>query len=98
MKYATVLDNWVQASAVAGVRTAAQHPRMHDLRHTFAVNTLLGWYRDGIDVAAKMPALTIYLGHSNPADTYWYLSAVPELLAHAAARLDSATTREPVDS
>ena len=60
---------------------------MHDLRHTFAVNTLLGWYREGADVAAKMPALSVYLGHSDPANTYWYVSAVPELLAHAATRL-----------
>ncbi len=62
------------------------------------MNTLPGWYRDGADVAAKMPALSIYLGHSDPANTYWYLSAVPELLAHAAARLDAANTREQVGS
>lgn len=98
LKYATVRENWVQASTAAGVRTAAQHPRMHDLRHAYAVNTLLGWYRDGVDVAAKMPALTTYLGHSDPANTYWYLSAAPELLAYAAARLDNATTRIPVES
>ncbi|MHA7271552.1 tyrosine-type recombinase/integrase [Arthrobacter sp. HLT1-20] len=98
LKYMTVRDAWVQASTAAGLRTALQQPRMHDLRHTFAVNTLLGWYRDGADVAAKMPALSIYLGHSDPANTYWYLSAVPELLAYAAARLDTATTREQVDS
>ena len=98
LKYATVRDNWVHASTAAGLRTAARQPRMHDLRHTFAVNTLLGWYRDGADVAAKMPALSIYLGHSDPANTYWYLSAVPELLAHAAARLDAANTREQAES
>jgi integrase/recombinase XerD len=71
---------------------------MHDLRHTFAVNTLLGWYRNGADVAAKMPALSIYLGHSRPADTYWYVSAVPELLGLAADRLQSATLRLQVQS
>lgn len=98
LKYATVRDNWVHASTAAGLRTASRQPRMHDLRHTFAVNTLLGWYRDGADVAAKMPALSIYLGHSDPANTYWYLSAVPELLAHAAARLDAANTGEQVGS
>ncbi|MCZ2404760.1 tyrosine-type recombinase/integrase [Paenarthrobacter sp. Z7-10] len=98
LKYATVRDNWVHASTAAGLRTATRQPRMHDLRHTFAVNTLLGWYRDGANVAAKMPALSIYLGHSDPANTYWYLSAVPELLAHAAARLDAANTREQVGS
>ncbi|MET4137437.1 hypothetical protein [Pseudarthrobacter sp. PvP090] len=98
MEYATVRDNWVHASTAARLRTAARQPRMHDLRHTFAVNTLLGWYRDEADVAAKMPALSIHLGHSDPANTYWYLSAVPELLAHAAARLDAANTREQAES
>lgn len=94
LKYTAVLDNWVQASTASGLRTPTQHPRMHDLRHTFAVNTLLGWYRDGVDVAAKMPALSIYLGHSKPSDTYWYISAVPELLAYAATRLENATDRQ----
>lgn len=70
-----------------GLRTEAAQPRIHDLRHTFAVNTLLGWYRDGVDVAAWMPVLSTYLGHTHPANTYWYLTAIPELLAHAANRL-----------
>jgi integrase/recombinase XerD len=63
-------------------------PRPHDLRHTFAVATLLDWYRDGGDVAARMPLLSTYLGHAQPANTYWYLSAAPELLAEAARRLE----------
>jgi len=62
---------------------------MHDLRHTFAVNTLVGWYRAGLDAAARMHLLTTYLGHSNPADTYWYLSATPELLALVGHRLEA---------
>lgn len=61
-------------------------PRLHDLRHTFAVRTLLGWYRDGQDVQAKLPFLSTYLGHREPSSTYWYLSAAPELLALAAER------------
>jgi integrase/recombinase XerD len=65
-------------------------PRIHDLRHTFAVNTLLGWYRDGADVQARLPALSTYLGHRKPSDTYHYLSAAPELLALAAGMLDTA--------
>ena len=69
---------------------APQPPRVHDLRHTFAVNTLLGWYRDGVDVQAQLPALSTYLGHRNPTYTYYYLSAAPELLAHAAGLLDTA--------
>lgn len=65
-------------------------PRVHDLRHTFGVNTLLGWYRDGVDVQARLPALSTYLGHRKPSSTYHYLSAAPELLAHAAGLLDVA--------
>jgi integrase/recombinase XerD len=98
LAYLNVLHAFVQASTAAGLRTATQHPRMHDLRHTFAVNTLLGWYRDGVDVAARMPTLSTYLGHTDPANTYWYLSAVPELLAYAATRLAAANTRGQVES
>ena len=90
LAYLNVLHAFTQASTAAGLRTATQQPKMHDLRHTFAVNTLLGWYRDGVDVAARMPLLSTYLGHSDPANTYWYLSAVPELLACAATRLAAA--------
>ncbi len=61
-------------------------PRLHDLRHRFAVKTLIGWYQAGVDVEARMPLLSTYLGHSNPSHTYWYLSASPELLALAAGR------------
>jgi integrase/recombinase XerD len=70
---------------------APQRPRLHDLRHTFAVRTLLSWYRSGEDVQAKIPALSTYLGHREPGSTYWYLSAVPELLACATARQESLT-------
>lgn len=93
VKYAAVRAAFVHASTAAGIRTGTRPPRMHDLRHTFAVNTLLGWYREGVDVAAKMPALSVYLGHSDPANTYWYVSAVPELLAHAAALLDAQASK-----
>ena len=65
-------------------------PRIHDLRHTFAVRTLLGWYRDGVDVQARLPWLATYLGHRDPRSTYWYLSAAPELLGHAARLLEHA--------
>lgn len=67
---------------------SARPPRIHDLRHTFAVTTLLGWYRDGGDVATRLPWLSTYLGHRDPRSTYWYLSATPELLAIAADRLE----------
>jgi integrase/recombinase XerD len=65
-------------------------PRLHDLRHVFTVATLLDWYRDGGDVQARLPVLSTWLGHIDPKSTYWYLSAVPELLALAAARLEPA--------
>lgn len=67
---------------------AASPPRIHDLRHSFAVNTLLDWYHSGADVEAKLPTLSTYLGHRDPRSTYWYLSAAPELLALAAQRLE----------
>ena len=51
--------------------------------------TVLDWYRQGVDVSAMLPRLSTYLGHLDPAATYWYLSAAPELLALAADRLDS---------
>jgi integrase len=57
-----------------------RRPRIHDLRHTFAVRTLIGWYRAGVDVEPRLPLLSTYLGHLNPTMTYWYLTAVPELL------------------
>ena len=76
----------------AGLTMNDARPRIHDLRHTFAVTTLLGWYRDGLDVAGLLPRLSTYLGHIHPANTYWYLSAVPELLAHAADRLGAMST------
>ncbi|MCE7002035.1 tyrosine-type recombinase/integrase [Kibdelosporangium philippinense] len=69
--------------------SATCRPRIHDLRHTFAVRTLLGWYRAGEDVDARLPVLSTYLGHRDPRWTYWYLSAAPELLALAARRLES---------
>lgn len=55
-------------------------PRLHDFRHTFAVNTLLAWYRTGEPVAPKLWGLSTYLGHRHLNDTYWYLTAVPQLL------------------
>jgi integrase/recombinase XerD len=69
-------------------RPGGRAPRPHDLRHGFAVSTLLDWYRDGFDVQARLPLLSTWLGHVNPASTFWYLHAAPELLALAADRLD----------
>jgi integrase/recombinase XerD len=80
-----------QIIAVAGLNTqpGRRPARLHDLRHTFAVTTMIDWYRDGHDVQVRLPLLSTWLGHVDPASTYWYLHAVPELLAHAANRLEA---------
>jgi integrase/recombinase XerD len=90
--YVTVQQVFADLLRKAGVTGPAgsQGPRLHSTRHTFACLTLLGWYRAGEDVQARMPLLSTYLGHSNPANTYWYLSAVPELLSLAAQRREQA--------
>lgn len=64
-------------------------PRMHDLRHTFAVQTLLAWYRSGLDVERHLPILSTFLGHSQVKNTYWYLSSTPELMGAACERLET---------
>lgn len=63
-------------------------PRPHDLRHTFAVRTIIDWYRAGEDIDRKMPALSTYLGHVSPESTYWYLQSVPELQMLVSERLE----------
>jgi integrase/recombinase XerD len=62
-------------------------PRLHDLRHRFAIRTLVHWYRTGLEVDPLLPLLATYLGHVHVHETYWYLEAVPELLALATERL-----------
>jgi integrase/recombinase XerD len=76
-----------QLTTDLGLRTATVRPRIHDLRHSLAVRTLIDWHRGGVDIEACMSVLSTYLGHVNPAGTYWYLSASPELMGLAAARL-----------
>lgn len=71
-----------------GLRTPTAKPRIHDLRHSFAVQTLIDWHRTGAELGTNMAILSTYLGHGSPAGTYWYLSAAPELMALAAERLD----------
>jgi integrase/recombinase XerD len=87
--------NFAHACQQIGLR-AHQHycrhgrgPRIHDLRHTFAVQTMINWYRTGKDPAREMIRLTTYLGHTDPDNTFWYLEAVPELLDLAMARVTS---------
>jgi integrase len=89
LRYVNVSQTFVKLARRAGLaaRSGGCRPRPHDLRHSFAVATLLDWYRDGGDVASRLPLLSAYLGHVEPANTYWYLHAAPELLAEAARRL-----------
>lgn len=69
-------------------RSATCRPRLHDLRHSFAVRTIVDGYRDEGDTEARLALLATYLGHVDPGKTYWYLSAAPELLHLAGSRLD----------
>jgi integrase len=69
-------------------RSASCRPRIHDFRHSFAVNTLLESYRSEEDPGTKLPLLSTYLGHADPKNTYWYLSAAPELMKLAGNRLE----------
>ena len=68
--------------------TLGRRARIHDIRHSFVLRTLLGWYRDDADIEAQLPLLSTFLGHLHPSDTYWYFEGAPELLALAAERLD----------
>jgi integrase len=72
----------------------ARRPRIHDLRHTFAVRRLLRWYAEGAEVDRKILALATCLGHAKVTDTYWYLSAVPELMAFTSQRFEQFAQRE----
>jgi integrase len=70
-------------------------PRLHDFRHRLAVKTLIAWYRRGVDVERRLPVLSTYLGHGHVTDTYWYLTAVPELLRLASKRLEAREGFQP---
>jgi len=86
--------NFAVVSQEIGLREAQRFckhgrgPRIHDLRHTFAVRTIMGWYRRGLDPDREMIKLSTYLGHVKPEHTYWYIEAVPELLQLASERAE----------
>lgn len=88
--YCNVHATFRQLRDAAGLRprSARCRPRIHDLRHTFAIRTLLDAYHDEDDVQRRLSLLSTYLGHVNPGATYWYLSAAPELLSLAGQRLE----------
>lgn len=89
--YCAVLNTFVRLSREIGLRgpSDSHGPRLHDLRHRFAVNTLINWYKEGVDIERRIHVLSTFLGHVKFSYTYWYLTAVPELLQLAAARLES---------
>jgi integrase len=80
--------SFVRLTHAIGLQALSERsrPQLKNLRHTFAVNTLIGWYRHGVDVEARLPVLSTWLGHVDPQATYWYLQATPELLALAAQK------------
>ena len=90
LKYHNVRKAFVQASIFAGLRSGykGHGPRIHDLRHTFAVQTLTEWYKNSTNIDVHLPLLSTYLGHINPVNTYWYLTATPDLLNQAVVRLE----------
>jgi integrase len=92
LNYKNVHYRFHQLTQAAGLapQSATCRPRIHDLRHTFAVTTLLGWYRSGVDVQVRLPLLSTYLGHVDPGSTYWYLTATPELMQVVSRRLEQA--------
>lgn len=77
--YNNVHSTFARVLRLAGIHR--NKARLHDLRHTFIVRTILGWHRLGVDVDSRMPALSTYVGHRDPSATYWYVSATPELMA-----------------
>jgi integrase len=94
LKYNTVKDtfadlrrglDWVRPASPGSRRRLR---RIHDLRHSFACRRLLAWYEEGGDIHVKLPALSTYLGHVHVRDTYWYLTAIPDLMAVASARFE----------
>jgi len=92
--YECIRKTFITLRRVAGLdHETDPGPRIHDLRHSFAVQTLLEWHVAGVDVAARLPLLSAWLGHHHPASTYYYLQAAPELLALAAERLPDLGTR-----
>lgn len=92
-------ENFRKLCVLAGVKretTAVFQPRLHDLRHTFAVHRLVAWYRGGADVQRLLPHLSTYLGHVNIAATQRYLSMTPDLLAAASQRFENYISKEVV--
>jgi integrase/recombinase XerD len=83
-----VWQTFARLRRLAALSQEPRAPRIHDLRHSFAMSTLLRWSRQGVDIPARLPVLSTYLGHVGPSSTYWYLTATPALLELAAQRVE----------
>ncbi len=94
---ADVRRTFYRLSREIGLRGAqdSRGPRLHDFRHRFAVETLLGWYCSGQDALRRLPVLSTYLGHVHVSDTYWYLSAHPQLMTLAMHRMEQRWEAQP---
>jgi integrase len=94
LHYATVLATFLHIARSAGVRggPGTSGARLHDARHTFAVRALESCSPDRVDISRHMLALSTYLGHAHPSDTYWYLQATPKLMADIACAGESTFT------
>jgi integrase/recombinase XerD len=91
--YAGVRKTFIELTTTIRLRTATVRPRIHDIRHSFAVRCLINWHKSGTCIDGRIVVLSNYLGHVNPAGTYWYLSASPELMELAATRLNASLVR-----
>ena len=92
LTYIAVRQTFKKLRRLLPVPPGQRRPRLHDFRHTFACQRLLAWYREGIDVNHAITSLATYLGHVQVTDTYWYLTATPELLALVADRFQQGST------
>ena len=94
VNYYGVLYVFIKLSKKLGLRNAGKKPKIHSMRHSFAVRRMLKWYQEGADLNTKILALSTYLGHVEIRDTYWYLSAVPELLTIVSERFENFTNHK----
>jgi integrase len=97
LAYSTVGATFLDIVRCLGIHgtTSSHGPNLRCLRHTFAVRRLLSWYSQGMDVNKLLPNLSVYLGHAKPQNTYWYLTATPDLLRKAGSRFESYADQRP---
>jgi site-specific recombinase XerD len=88
LPYSTVQTVFSKLCTGLGITGGRRRPHLHDMRHTFACRRVETWAEAGVDLAHAVAALSVYLGHAKVSDTYWYLTATPDLLGRAAARFE----------